>query len=91
MRKNYYYYNNTFLTIDIDIDLKYKRNLKLIVTPTRKCGSVFYPSLVIDTVIRNSYDYVNEDHNKEYPPTKFKQFSTCGFGEISSQHLTTST
>ena len=29
-------------------------------------------SFVKDIVIRNSYDYVNEDHNKQYPPTKCK-------------------
>ena len=51
-------------------------------TPTRKYGSAFCPTLsfVNDLVTRNSYDYVNEDHNKEYPMTKFKQFSNCGFG-----------
>ena len=45
-------------------------------TPTRNCGSAFYSSLslVIDIAIRNSYDYINEDHNKEYPLTKFMQF-----------------
>ena len=37
-----------------------------------------------------SLSLVNEDHNKEYPLTKFKQFSKCGFGEISSQPLTAS-
>ena len=31
-----------------------------------------------------------EDHNKEYPLKKVKQFSQCSFGEISSQRLTTS-
>ena len=48
-------------------------------TLTINCGLVFYPSLSL----------VNEDHNKEYPLAKFKQFSRCGFGEISSQPLTT--
>ena len=45
-------------------------------TPTRNCGSACYSSLslVIDIAIRNSYDYINEDHNKEYPLTKFMQF-----------------
>ena len=61
-------------------------------TPTRKCSSVFYPSLLLanDIVIRNSYDYVNKDHNKEYPLTKYEQFSKCGFGEISFHRETTS-
>ena len=47
-------------------------------TPTRKRGSVFYPSLSL----------VNEDYNKEYPLNK--KFSKCGFGEIFSQRSTTS-
>ena len=49
-------------------------------TPSRKCGSVFYPSLSL----------FNEDYNKEYPLTKFKQFYKYGSGEIFSQRLTTS-
>ena len=31
-----------------------------------------------------------EDHNKEFPQSKVKQFSKCSFGELCSQHLTTS-
>ena len=34
-----------------------------------------------------SLSLVNEDYNKEYHLTKFKQFSKCGFGEISCQRL----
>ena len=49
-------------------------------TPSRKCGSAFYPSL----------SPFNEDHNKEYPLTKFKQFYKCGSGEIFCQRLTAS-
>ena len=45
-----------------------------------KCGLVFYSSLSL----------VIKYHNKKCPLAKFKQFSKCGFGEISSQHLTTS-
>ena len=43
-------------------------------TPSRKCGSVFYPSL----------SPFNEDHNKEYPLTKFKQFYKCGYVVLST-------
>ena len=49
-------------------------------TLTRKCGLVFNLFLSL----------VNKYHNKKYPLTKFKQFSKCGFGEISSQRLATS-
>ena len=45
--------------------------------PIRKGGLLFYPSLSL----------INKEYNKEYPLAKFKQFSKCGFGEISSQHL----
>ena len=48
--------------------------------PSRMCGLDFYPALSL----------ANDDHNKEYPMTKFKQFSKFGLGEISSQRLTTS-
>ena len=48
-------------------------------TPVRKFGLVLYPFLSL----------VNEDLNKEYPLTKFKQFSKCNFVEIFSC-LTTS-
>ena len=44
-------------------------------TPIRKCGLVFHPSLSL----------INEDHNKEYPLTKVKQFAKCSFGEIFRQ------
>ena len=54
--------------------MEYKKTL------TTNCALVFYASLSL----------VNEDHNNEYPLTKFKQFSKCGFGEISSQPLTAS-
>ena len=47
--------------------------------PTRKSGSIFYPSLSL----------VNKDH-KEYPLKRSKQFAECVFGETSSQRLTTS-
>ena len=47
------------------------------VTPTRKFGSVFYPSLSI----------FNEGHNKESPLKKYEHFSKGGFEEISSQRL----
>ena len=40
-------------------------------TPTRKCRLIFFPSLSL----------VNEDRNKEYPLTKCKQFSKCGFNQ----------
>ena len=49
-------------------------------TATKKCGSVFYPSLPL----------VNEYHHKEYPLAKFKQFSRSDLGETFSQRLTTS-
>ena len=47
---------------------------------TKKRGLVFYSTLSL----------AKEDHNKEYPLTKFKQFTNCGFGEIFSQCSTTS-
>ena len=47
------------------------------VTPTRKFGPVFYPSLSI----------FYEDHNKECSLTKYEQISKCGFEEISTQCL----
>ena len=47
---------------------------------TRKCGLVFYSSLSVG----------KRDHNKKYSLTKFKGLFKCGFGEISSQRLTTS-
>ena len=47
------------------------------VTPNRKCGSVFYTSLSI----------FYEDQYKECPLAKYEQFSKCNFEEITSQHL----
>lgn len=47
------------------------------VTPTRKCDSVFYPSPLTFC----------EDQNKECSLTKYEQFSVCGFLELSNQHL----
>ena len=44
-------------------------------TPIRKCGLVFHPSLSL----------INDDHNKEYPLTKVKQFAKYSFGEIFRQ------
>ena len=41
-------------------------------------------------VFYSSLSLVNEDRNKGYSLTKFKEFSKCGFGEYSSQHLATS-
>ena len=49
------------------------------VTPTRKCDSVFYNSLS-----------VYEDHNNECHMTKSEQYSKWHFGGISSQCLTIS-
>ena len=49
-------------------------------SPSRMCGLDFYPALSL----------ANDDHNKEYPMTKFKQFSKFGLVEISSQRLKTS-
>ena len=46
--------------------------------PTRNRGLVFYPSISL----------VNEDHDKEYLLTKFKQFSQFDFEEIPSERLT---
>ena len=48
------------------------------VTPTRKCGSVFFTSLSVFL----------KYHNKECVLTKFEQFSKYDFGVISSQCLT---
>ena len=42
------------------------------VTPTRKCGLVFPPSLSI----------FYEDHNKECPLTKYEQFSSVVLKKI---------
>ena len=59
--------------------MRYKQKIRLhyeikgsMSTPTRNRGLVFYPSLSL----------VNEDHDKEYLLTKFKQFSSCDFIEI---------
>ena len=48
-------------------------------TPSKKGRLVLFPYLSL----------ANEDRNKEYILTKFKQSSQCDFGEISSQRLTT--
>ena len=47
-------------------------------TPTRNGGLVFYPSLSL----------LNEDHDREYLLTKFKQFSKSDFIQIPSERLT---
>ena len=45
------------------------------VTLIRKCGSVFYPSLLIF--------YEDQNQNKECLLTKYEQFSKCYFEETS--------
>ena len=45
--------------------------------PTGNHGLAFYLSLSL----------INEDHDKEYLLTKFKQFSKCDFIEIPSERL----